>query len=1769
MKNIFVNIFALTLLSVLFFFCSSANAAEPVGYARVSGYVKDTVTKASLDEANVRLKCGNENQDTDTNSSGYYEFPSVPIYKNNNTYISQTRIIVSSGEYKTEMNWTDLVPGQNYTADFYLETRFKYPLVSGQVIDKDTSVGIEGATVTVSNEKENYSCLTDAGGHYTLRIEHKGVGEYTAYAAADNYQASETQTITTYPTKTYTLNFSCVMAADLPPSAPQGLTLANSDGLVQLSWTANTEPDLSGYNVYRAEVSGGPYIKLNTLPLSQSLYTDSGLNNGTIYHYVVTAVDTAGNESDYSQENSAMPSEWLTIMQDRPDAFSPNNDGTCDVSVLTYELIRDALITLSVYDAANQPVRVWEENIAKTSGTHTVEWNGCNDNAEVLPDGAYTYVVKAQDALGGWSQKQAQVTIDNHFMQITEPVDNELYLGERLTLIAVVSAYVHNISDVYFYYRSKGDTDWTVFDKTLVLREDGSYELYLGSANTHHDEFEVCVSASYIDLNNEVRTEYSTPVTYVFSEKITVLRASDSPDAFSPNGSGDFDESIITYEIINAEGFITTKIYDGNNNLIKVLERQSPKTIGTHTVIWNGRSRIDGDFAPDGTYTYVITAEDGEGNRHEKQGEVSLDNHFMRIVEPLPETLLMGEVTFKAVPSPYTRDIANVHFLFSPEGTSQTTGYEAALQPDGTWSCVWNADNAQSGRYGVRVSAYYTDLNNQFRCELTKFDMFTVPDYVRISDVFDENDAFSPNEDGNYDTAMIHYQISRDALMSVELFDAGKTLVRTLKQDVSEPGMYVVEWDGRDDASNVLDEGTYTYVITAKTPAEGYVSQKQGTLSIDNHPLVISPAPGSVVSGNVIFTLMPSEYIKSVYRVFLYYRLKGESTFYSLTDVMTGAPQDTDGTYKVNWDTESIINGDYEIEARIEYRDLSNGNREDIFSPLNYTVSNPILIFDVSDAPDPFSPNEDFISDTTTISYQLVNSGANVSIKIYDGEGVLVRVLKENVSEQQGVQSAVWDGKGSNESIVSDGIYTYRIEAADAQGNTAQKQGQVTVDNHAVTIIEPQEGGVVSSDVVLRAVPSAFCQNVRSIYFSVRHTASYVYFRKSLGPAVQDSDGNWTVQWSTADIPAGEYELYARISFIDNNGQMRSENSARIRCTLATGNMLSYISDAPDAFSPNGDGKYDISTISYVLSIGSSVNLKIYDAQGLLVRTLKENETQTIGFNNNLWDGKNDNGNILPDGMYSYIIEADFQGICQDQEQGTIAVDNQIASFIQPVPDSSLSGAVTLKIMPSPYMSDVTGIRMETTPGGGLGAAVKQSDGNWEAVWDTTGYSNGSYNVRAYVTFMDLNGKGRGEWTKAQVYTIANGMAVSRNAFSPNADAYYDTTAFLYNMASAGAVTVKIYDANQNPVRTIKENIFEQVGANQAVWNGKDNNANVLGDGTYSYVIDIDYGSGNTAQQEGTVAIDNHFLRITQPAAGDSLNSTVNLTVAPSAYVGNIDMRRVRFYYRKKGDTTWQHQTFNWLYQQPDGSWQLVWDVSALVNVEYELCVSATYNDLNNLARTETSLPVTYKIANPFSLINVSDAPDAFSPNGDNNSDTTTIKYFINSDALVTISIYDAGGNLLRTLKENILETAGNHTAVWGGKDQNGLTLNDGTYAYVIEATDNQSNKLQQSGESSIDNNVIRITEPAPDSTISGNVKLKINFSSFVLSERGICLQTTSLMNNFIVYGAKDIDGSWSIPIDTKIIPNGPFEFKIIAGYYDLNNVSRYEIIYCAYTVFN
>ena len=128
-----------------------------------------------------------------------------------------------------------------------------------------------------------------------------GVHQVVAtYQGDSNYAGSVSSTLTVnvviaVPNPTFTLVS--------PPDAPTGLSSTPGNSQVVLNWTspANNGGDpVTGYNIYQGTSSGAETI-LTSTSTTATMFTSTGLTNGTTYYFKITAVSPAG-EGPFSNE---------------------------------------------------------------------------------------------------------------------------------------------------------------------------------------------------------------------------------------------------------------------------------------------------------------------------------------------------------------------------------------------------------------------------------------------------------------------------------------------------------------------------------------------------------------------------------------------------------------------------------------------------------------------------------------------------------------------------------------------------------------------------------------------------------------------------------------------------------------------------------------------------------------------------------------------------------------------------------------------------------------------------------------------------------------------------------------------------------------------------------------------------------------------------------------------------------------------------------------------------------------------------------------------------------------------------------------------------------------------------------------------------------------------------------------------------------------------------------------------------------------------------
>jgi hypothetical protein len=97
--------------------------------------------------------------------------------------------------------------------------------------------------------------------------------------------------------------------ADSASGSPQSVALSGT-GIhdVVLSWTASTASGVTGYNVYRGTTSDGESsTPLNSSAITGTSYTDTNVQAGQTYYYVVTAIDGSTQSSDSNQATATVP----------------------------------------------------------------------------------------------------------------------------------------------------------------------------------------------------------------------------------------------------------------------------------------------------------------------------------------------------------------------------------------------------------------------------------------------------------------------------------------------------------------------------------------------------------------------------------------------------------------------------------------------------------------------------------------------------------------------------------------------------------------------------------------------------------------------------------------------------------------------------------------------------------------------------------------------------------------------------------------------------------------------------------------------------------------------------------------------------------------------------------------------------------------------------------------------------------------------------------------------------------------------------------------------------------------------------------------------------------------------------------------------------------------------------------------------------------------------------------------------------------------------
>jgi hypothetical protein len=213
---------------------------------------------------------------------------------------------------------------------------------------------------------------------------------------------------------------------------------------VVLQWDPNTETDLSGYRVYyQADSTTQPFQGPGGTPTliskTTTTATISGLDSAHAYNFAVTAYNTSGAESVYS--NIVSVSE---LVSPTVSISNPTNNASASGTVSVTANASDNVGVTKVEFYVNGTLQATD-----TLTPYLYSWNTAS-----LTAGSYTLLAKAYDAAGnvGQSSNVAVTVVKDTTaptVSVTAPANNATVSGT--TTITVSASDTSGISKVEFY----------------------------------------------------------------------------------------------------------------------------------------------------------------------------------------------------------------------------------------------------------------------------------------------------------------------------------------------------------------------------------------------------------------------------------------------------------------------------------------------------------------------------------------------------------------------------------------------------------------------------------------------------------------------------------------------------------------------------------------------------------------------------------------------------------------------------------------------------------------------------------------------------------------------------------------------------------------------------------------------------------------------------------------------------------------------------------------------------------------------------------------------------------------------------------------------------------------------------------------------------------------------------------------------------------------------------------------------------------------------
>jgi hypothetical protein len=913
---------------------------------------------------------------------------------------------------------------------------------------------------------------------------------------------------------------------------------------VVLQWDPNTDTDLAGYKVYyQADSSTQPFHGTGATqgpsPIdvhNQTTATISGLDPAHPYYFAVTAYNTSGVESVYS--NIVYVPE---LVSPTVSLSYPTNNATVSGTVSVTASASDNVGVTKVEFYVNGALQATD-----TSTPYLYSWNTTS-----LTAGSYTLMAKAYDAAGNVGQSaNISVNVVNDStaptVSVTAPANGAVVSGT--TTITATASDTVGVTKVEFYedgvlLSATNATPYSYNWNTASVAN-GSHNLTAkayDAANNIGQSSTVSVTVNNPDTTaptvsitapaNSATVSGTVSVTASASDNVgvskvefyvnSVLQTTDtsSPYTFSWNttalANGSYTLSAKAYDAANNIGQSSTVTVTVNNpdttaptvsitapansatvsgtvsvtasasdnvgvskvefyvnNVLQKTDTSSP-----YTFSWNTTALANG------SYTLSAKAYDTANNIGQSSTvTVTVNNPdttapTVSITAPANSATVSGTVSVTASASDNV-GVSKVEFYVN--NVLQTTDTASPF----TFS--WNTTTLANGSYTLSATAYdaVNNIGQSSTVTVTVNNLDTTVPTVSIT-------APANNATVNGTVSVTASASDNVGVSKVEFY------VNNVLQATTTSAPFTFSWN-----TTALANGSYTLSAKAYDAANNIGQSSTVTVTVNNPDTTVptvsitAPANSTTVNGTVSITADASDNIK-ISKVEFYVKNVLKKT-------VTSAP------YSYKWGTTTVTDGSYTLTAKAYDAAGKMGN------------SSPVTVLVKNDTKPPTITITSPIADSTVSRIKTVTATASDNKRVTKVEFYVDGELQTTDTASPWRYS--W-----NTASLTNGAHTLSAKAYDASENMGESLPlSVIVFNDKiapmVSLTSPADSALVSGKVTITGTASDDFK-LSKVQFYINNVLKKTY-----------SSESFSYTWATTTVSDGSYTLTAKA--IDSFGNV-------------------------------------------------------------------------------------------------------------------------------------------------------------------------------------------------------------------------------------------------------------------------------------------------------------------------------------------------------------------------------------------------------------------------------------------------------------------------------------------------------------------------------------------------------------------------------------------------------------------------------------------------------